>query len=99
LIGRAATDILRRMANQYARISLISLSVAALISAIHHVLELGPRGSVIAFIFIPAAYGSLFWFKRSRSRAPYRRRRPTPASRRSARKGANSIVISRLLRM
>lgn len=57
------------MANQYARASLISLCAAALVSAIHHVLELGPKGVVIALIFIPAAYGVLFWFKRSQSRA------------------------------
>jgi ABC-type branched-subunit amino acid transport system substrate-binding protein len=57
------------MANQYARTSLISLCAAVLIAAIHHVLELGPRGAVIALILIPAAYGVMFWFKRSQSRA------------------------------
>jgi ABC-type branched-subunit amino acid transport system substrate-binding protein len=57
------------MANQYARTSLISLCAAVLIAAIHHVLELGARGAVIALILIPAAYGVMFWFKRSRSRA------------------------------
>jgi len=57
------------MTDRYARTSLISLIAAALISAIHHVLELGPRGVMIAVVFIAAACGTLLWFKRSESRA------------------------------
>lgn len=58
------------MTDRYARASLLALSIAAVISAIHHILEMGPSGAVIALILVPAAYGLLFWFKRSRGRAP-----------------------------
>lgn len=57
------------MVNHHARASLISLCAAALISAIHHVIELGPAGAAIGVLFIAAAYGLLFWFKTGHSRA------------------------------
>src|SRR5206468_5053181 len=69
LIDCGTPVISASMANQLARISLVSLCAAAVISAIHHVLELGPRGAAIALIFIPAAYAALFWFQRGRARA------------------------------
>lgn len=56
------------MVNQYARASLTSLSIAASIVAIHHVLELGLMGVVIAVVFLVGGYGVLAWFKRSGGR-------------------------------
>lgn len=57
------------MTSQYARASLTSLTVAAVFAAIHHVLELGPLGALIALIFVIGGYGALGWFKHSGARA------------------------------
>lgn len=57
------------MTNQYARASLTSLTVAAVFAAIHHVLQLGPLGALIALIFVIGGYGALAWFKHSGARA------------------------------
>lgn len=51
-----------------ANLSLISLSFASTLAAIHHILEIGPAGAAIALAFIFVSYGLLFWFKRHANR-------------------------------
>jgi ABC-type branched-subunit amino acid transport system substrate-binding protein len=56
------------MTDRYVRAALTSLIIAALLSAIHHVLEIGELGALIAVAVTLAGYGLMLWFKRKQSR-------------------------------
>ena len=56
------------LTNHYARLSLISVTITALLATIHHVVKVGPSFIILGLVIIPLPFLLMQWYRRSGSR-------------------------------